>query len=136
MNASLLLVADFANIDSGGKLNVIGVFNRISARTFPTVHPVMYLVVRLVAELGDFDVQHQLRVILQDQDEHAIWETPEITFAMQSPPDGSLGEFTPIIGIQNLQFEQPGRYFFRVLVDKDPKGTVPIEVVQIASEAQ
>lgn len=44
MDASILLLADFANVDAAGKLNIIGAFNRIYASKFPCRHPQMHLV--------------------------------------------------------------------------------------------
>lgn len=135
MQATILLVADFANVDPSGKLNVIGAFNRIYTAALPATHPMMYLVIRLVAELGEYEHQRTLRFILFDEDGHTTWEPPGLKFTVPRPQDGNLGEFTPVFGIQNMRFEKPGRYEFRVLVDNDLKGTVPIEVVKVASEA-
>ncbi len=39
MKLILLLAADYANITRDGKLNVIGIFNRISARVFRSDTP-------------------------------------------------------------------------------------------------
>jgi len=35
----LLLVADYANVTDNGKLNVMGIFQRLHAREFPARHP-------------------------------------------------------------------------------------------------
>lgn len=52
MKVVLLLAADHANIEQQGKLNVLGVFDRLLAQSFPVRHS-MHLVVKLRAELGE-----------------------------------------------------------------------------------
>ncbi len=131
MEADILLLADFANVDAAGKLNVIGAFNRIGARKFPAVHPLMHIVIRLVAELGEFEQERQLKVILFDEDGNKQWESPDIPFSIAAPKGGRLGEFTSIIALQNTVFKKPGRYEYRVFVNQDLKGSIPVDLVQI-----
>lgn len=131
MEASILLLADFANIDGGGKLNIIGVFNRIFASKFPAVHSSMYLVIRLTAELGEYDRERILRVQLFEADGEVIWETPEIPFKISKPEGGIIGEFTQIIGLQAFRFEKPGPYEYRVFVGEDLKGSIRLDLVEI-----
>jgi len=54
MKLTLFLAADYANITREGKLNVMGIFNDIYARTFPARHSSMHLVAKLGAELGEY----------------------------------------------------------------------------------
>lgn len=128
METRLLLLADFANVDSSGKLNIIGAFNRIFAPQFPAQHPMMYLVVRVAAGLGEFDRQRNLEVVLYDQDGHEKWRTPNLTFAVPAPVAGRIGEFNAVIGMQMMKFDSPGRYEFRVFIDNDLEGTIPLDL--------
>ena len=38
------MLADYALIDTTGKLSIIGVFNRLWAPSFPTLHPLLFVV--------------------------------------------------------------------------------------------
>jgi hypothetical protein len=134
MQASILLVADYAAVDASGKLNVIGAFNIIYALSFPFKHPQMHLVIRLVATLGEFERERKLRIVLWDQDGAEKWATPEIPFRVSAPKDGKLGHHDAIIGIQGMEFEKPGEYSFHVYVDGDSKGDIPIDVVERAKQ--
>ena len=49
MNLDLALTADAATVDSSGKLNVLGIFDHISASEFPARHDRMCLVLRFSA---------------------------------------------------------------------------------------
>jgi len=64
----LLLVADYANVTDNGKLNVMGIFQRLHAREFPARHPVMQLVIKLVAGPGEYGESRRLTVRLLDAD--------------------------------------------------------------------
>jgi hypothetical protein len=134
VEAKILLAADFANVDSSGKLNIIGAFNRINAHKFPVRHSQMHLVVRLVAELGEFDQQRNLRIILWDEDGNQLWETPDIPFHVKPPESGKRGEHNAIIGLQGMGFEKPGVYSFNVYVDTQFKGSIPIDLALIPKQ--
>ena len=59
MEIDLALLADAATIDGSGKLNILGVFDRISASAFPAQHGRMAMVLRFSAglpEAGPHDV--------------------------------------------------------------------------------
>ncbi len=129
MEARILLSADFANIDSSGKLNIIGAFNRIYAHEFPAIHPLMHLVIRLTAELGELDRQRTLTILIWDEDGKQVGELPSIPFSVKSPKGGKRGDHNAILQLQGMTFEKPGTYEFKVLVDGDLKGIIPIELI-------
>ena len=49
MRVPLAVLADYANVTTDGKLNIMGIFNRIFASALPVVHPQMRLVMRFQA---------------------------------------------------------------------------------------
>jgi hypothetical protein len=93
----------------------------------------MYLVVRLAAELGEFDQQRSLKVILFDEDGVELWKIDSIPFEVRRPERGATGEIHHLIAIQSMTFEKPGRYEFRVFVNGESKGSVPLDVVLLES---
>lgn len=40
------MLADYAMVDSSGKLSVVGIFDRLWAATVPTLHPLLFVVAR------------------------------------------------------------------------------------------
>ncbi len=68
MRLLVAALADYANIAEGGKLNLSGVFDTIVVRQFPSVHPQMVLALRLQFEYEDGSKEHQLQVVVQNQD--------------------------------------------------------------------
>jgi hypothetical protein len=49
MEVDLALLADAATIDASGKLNILGIFDRLTTSSFPTRHPRLSLVLRFSA---------------------------------------------------------------------------------------
>jgi hypothetical protein len=129
MQASILLIADFANVDAAGKLNVLGAFNQIFFNSLPGKHQLMYLVIRLVAELGETEQERQLKVVLWDEDGIEKWSTPDIPFKVKATKSGKLSEHNAIIGLQGMEFDKLGTFSFKVYVNGDSKGDIPIDIV-------
>ncbi|MDD9955516.1 MAG: hypothetical protein OXP68_04785 [Anaerolineaceae bacterium] len=134
MELRIFLLADFAN-ESAGKLNVIGAFNTINARQFPAIHPAMYLVAKIAAELGEFEVERKINVLHFDEDGKELMKM-EGTFAFPKPQPGHSSEGTFIFGIRDMKFDKPSRHEFRLLVDNHLLGVVPLEIVQLETSAQ
>ncbi len=65
MDVPLALIADAANISEEGKLNVLGVFNRITARELPATHPQLTLVLKFVADAVEAGQTKRLQIFLR-----------------------------------------------------------------------
>ena len=127
MNLLVLLTADYANITSDGKLNVMGIFRVINATNFPARHTSMHLVLKLGAELGEYGTERILTVKLMSPDGQEIFN---LSGPMQIPrPEGGLKpEVNAIFELKDITFPEPGPYQFVVLVDKDVKGSLMVYV--------
>lgn len=130
MEKLILLVADYANVDQGGKLNVLGAFGRIYAHQFPAVHASLHLVVKLGADFEDFGKQQGLQVRFRDADGKILLALPTMNFTV-NPKATPIPEVNFIIQVQNLMLPAPGQYDFEILVDDEPIGLLPIAVEQI-----
>ena len=127
MELKLFLVADCANVTREGKLNVMGIFDRIYATNFPARHSSLHLIIKLVAELGEpgqtrdftiklldpngnqgFDLSGQIQIPLSEQD-----RMPEVNLVLE---------------LKDLIFPQPGPYDIVLLIDKDHKGRLTLTV--------
>ena len=134
MECSLLLVADYANIEQHGKLNVMGIFQSINAQSFPVRHPSMFVVIRLLPELGDSEGDTRtLTLKLLDQDGK---ELAGFSQEFEIPPStgGQRSEINTLLELRDLVFPNPGTYDFVVLVDKDPKNSTPIYVNKVQAQ--
>jgi len=125
VDLKVLLAADYANIERQGKINVMGVFDRISAVDFPARHPEMVLVMKLSAGPAEYGRTRKLVVKLLDQD--ATQELVDWSRDIDVPPGaGGPVEINQFLKLRDLVFPTEGVYTFYVLVDDDEKGTLPI----------
>ena len=131
MQLLTILAADYANIAEGGKLNVMGIFTIIYAKSFPVVHPSMFLVVKMSPDFTEYGQERKLTITLVDED--GKLEVAKITGDIQVPMSvgGNKPEINLTVDLKGLVFPKPGRYQFSVLVDKDFKGSLAIDVIQI-----
>jgi hypothetical protein len=135
MRLLLLVAADCANITADQKLNVMGVFNEIRAPSFPAKHPSFHLVVKLAAELGEYGQKRDLTVNLHDPDGQPIMSvTGQVE--VPRPTGGVRPEINAIFNIRDVTFQRAGPHQFVVLVDKDFKGDLPINVVELPTPPQ
>ena len=129
MDLKVLLAADYANIERQGKINVMGVFDRISAADFPARHPEMVLVMKLSAGPAEYGGTRKLVVKLLDED--ATQELVDWFRDIDVPPgSGGPVEINQFLKLRDLVFPVEGVYTFYVLVDDDEKGTLPITLAR------
>lgn len=130
MDIPLALLADYANTSQDGKLNIMGVFNRILTKDFPTVHLEMRLVFRLEAQPSERGRQATLEIKLLDADANILQNlTGRLTIPEQSPQP--TVQIDQILRLTTVAFEKPGNYRFDILVDGDLKAEVPFTVEQL-----
>jgi hypothetical protein len=112
----MALLADEANMTQDGKLNVLGVFDRIGAIVFPTVHPKMVFAFRVQAEFQDVGKTYAVRVRLLDEDGGALFEANGEIVAPEVEP-GEFSSANQVFTLVGVQFAQPGIYKFVVALD-------------------
>jgi hypothetical protein len=130
MKLLALLAADYANVERGGKLNVMGIFNDINAAQFPTRHSAMHLVAKLGADLGESAQTRQLTIKLLDEDGVEMLKLSQ-DFQLPESSGGRRPEFNFVVELRDLVFPKPGRYEFVLLVDSFHAGDIPVYVNQI-----
>ena len=123
-------LADEANITQDGKLNVMGIFDRIAASSFPTVHPKMVFAFRVHAEFADAGQQYGVRVRLMDEDGGVIFEANGEIVAPEVRP-GEFSTANQIFTLMGVQFGQPGVYKFVVTVDDMELQETPFMVAKV-----
>jgi Family of unknown function (DUF6941) len=117
MEVDLALLADAATIDGSGKLNILGIFDRIGTGSFPARHPHMVLILRFSAALNETG-RHEIGIALKDPDGQ---ELVRVDGEMQlGPGPGSSAGMIRVPHVLNLDgliFPKPGPYAFDVRVD-------------------
>ena len=130
MECTLALLADAANREEGGKLNVLGVFDVIHSDKFPYAMPQFYVVVRLTAGPAEFGSKKAIELVLLDPDGKVLGRIPGKA-NVPTPDAGGRANMEVILRMVGVPFPKPGSYAIAVLVNGEQKHSIPIEVVQV-----
>jgi hypothetical protein len=132
MDVTLALLADGANVSREGKLNLLGLFDTIFARSFPTTHPQMQLVLRFEAEASEAGARREVEVRFLAADGRVLFRLPGAVMVQQRGA-GDRVRMDQILMLNNVQLEAPGRYRFQVVLDGQVAAVVPLQVEQIST---
>ena len=107
-----------------GKMSLIGIFENISAARFPVVHRALTVYAKLADAEGEYGIRLEL---VRLDDHHTVAQAAlRATFADRMTP----GELT--LSLENLGFERPGRYEFRLYADDRFVASKSFTVIQSA----
>lgn len=127
MEVTFAVLADYANVSRDGKLNVMGIFDRVFARQLPSRFPPMQLVVRLEAQAAELDTEHAIRIQVADPDGNALFDING-TFTPRGVDPGQAVSVNHVIQLSDLPLQQTGLHTITVWVDGDRKREVPLQV--------
>ena len=136
MDVTLALLCDAANTTAEGKLNILGTFDRIGARSFPVSHPAMSLVLRLSATPAEAGDSRELEIRVVGPDGENVGQiTGQIDIVASGTP-GADSQYQLIFNLPNITFPSAGPYAFHVLVGRDDKAKVSLELVSIDDDSE
>jgi hypothetical protein len=128
MEVDLALLADAATIDGSGKLNILGIFDRLSTASFPTRHPRLSLVLRFQAGLDDVG-KHEVGIALKAPDgKQLVRIDGEMNLAPGPRAAGGAVLVPHVLNMDGLVFPVSGRYSFDVRVDGEHHVSIPLTV--------
>jgi hypothetical protein len=129
MDVQVAVLADYANIAAGDKLNVMGIFDTIFASAFPTVHPFMVLALRVRLGYDDGGKTHDLAVSLRDEDGREYLRAAAKVNVPRIEP-GRFQNVNQVINFAGMGFGKPGTYAFHIAWDGVEITRVDLVVVQ------
>ena len=126
MEIDLAFLADAATVDVSGKLNILGIFDRISVSEFPASHPHLSLILRFSASLGEAGA-HKMEIRLKDPDGTEMMRmNGEFQVGPGSALSGGQVRVPQVLNIERLVFPKAGRYAFDVALDGDHQVSIPL----------
>jgi hypothetical protein len=131
----MAVLADEANVSQEGKLNLMGIFDRIAAAEFPVVHPKMVFAFRVEAEYGDAGRTFPVRVSMEDEEGTALFQAEGELMAPTVPP-GEFSTANQIFALVGVQFPTPGMYRFVVRVGESARHEAPFLVQHASRDPQ
>jgi hypothetical protein len=128
MDVDLALLADAATIDGSGKLNILGVFDRLTTTSFPTRHPRLCLVLRFSAGVDEVG-RHQVTISLKGPEgKEVVRIDGEMNLAPGPSSAGGAVLVPHVLNMDGLVFPVAGRYAFDVRVDGEHHVSIPLSV--------
>ena len=128
MEVDLALLADAATIDGAGKLNILGIFDRLGTSAFPTRHPRLSLVLRFSAGIQELG-RHEVAIVLRAPDGKEVVRIDGEMNLAAGVHGVSSGVLVPhILNMDGLVFPTAGRYAFDVLIDGEHHVAIPLTV--------
>lgn len=136
MEVDLALLADAATIDGSGKLNILGIFDRLTTSAFPTRHPRLSLVLRFSAGVQEVG-KHEVAITLKGPEgKQLVRIDGEMNLAPGPSGTGGAVLVPHILNMDGLIFPAPGRYAFDVRVDGEHHVSIPLTVLGPESSAR
>ncbi len=128
MDIDLALLADAATIDGTGKLNILGIFDRISASTFPARHEHMVMVLRFTAGLDEAGT-HEVEISMRGPEgEELVRMDGEMQLAPGPGAGGGAIRVPHVLHIDGMVLPRTGSYAFDVEVDGEHVVSLPLTV--------
>ncbi|TVP55866.1 MAG: hypothetical protein EA351_09650 [Gemmatimonadales bacterium] len=135
MNLDFALIADAATVDGGGKLSVLGIFDRIRAREFPARHGRIALVMRLAAGPEDAG-GHEADIRLVDPKGEQVLRLDGTLRVGEAPPgaSGAITRVPHVLNLDGITFKVPGVYEFEIRIDGDLVSTLPLTLEELRDD--
>lgn len=129
MKVELFAMCDAAT-DSGGKLNILGVFDTIGAQRMPIVQPRCAIAIKIRFERIERG-EHRIKLNIIDQDGKLVIPSLDGPLNINFPDTVSSGTAQMILDLQNLRFDKFGEFSIDLAVDGRQEASIPLFVRQI-----
>lgn len=120
------IACDYASATQDGRLNIVGVVDRLFASHFPAVHRTLFLVASMEIEPEDDGQEREVHIQLMDSDARIL---ADLRGHLR------LGHGDRILNqvhvFQDLRFDSPGTYRFNIFLDGVLAKTLDMDLVHI-----
>jgi hypothetical protein len=133
MKVELFTLADYAVAVPGGKLTIVGTFDRLSPPQLPYQQPAFYLVGKLrfdAAEVGERRVQFTI----SNPDGKMIGALPEVKVPVALRGDDYTATMQVVLAINGLPLAEEGDHSINLLIDGRPEATLML-TIKVARKA-
>ena len=129
MEIDLAVLADAATVDPSGKLNILGIFDRIGVREFPARHRRVALVLRFSAG-GNEAGEHKVGIGLRSpsgEDLVRVNGNARMGGKRAGRPANAM-KVPQVLNLENLVFKEAGLHHFDVEVDGEHQVSIPLTI--------
>jgi len=127
MKVEIFTLCDAATADAGGKLNILGSFDRINATSIPVTHPLCALAIKMRFERLE-EGQKRIRISIMDSDGAAVMPTLDAATQVSFPPGEHSVTACLVLQIQQIKLPNFGEYSIDLGVDGRHEASIPLFV--------
>ena len=127
MKVEIFTLCDAATADVGGKLNILGSFDRIHAASVPVTHPLCALAIKLRFEKLE-EGQKRVRISFMDADGKPVMPTLDANTQVSFPPNEHSVTACLVLQLQQLKLPNYGEYSIDLGVDGRQEASIPLFV--------
>ncbi len=133
MDVEVFALCDAAT-DSGGKLNLLGAFDRINGRKFPLVHPHCAIALRVRFDRIE-EGNHRVKISLIDADGNSVIPGIDGNIGIKFPEEVQSVCANMVLNMNGLKFERPGQYSIELALDGRHEKSLPVNVVEMPAQS-
>ena len=134
MKIKLAVLADYANVSQEGKLNIMGIFERVLASSVPIRHPEMKLVIRMAVAHAEQDRDHDVEIQCMDSDDAKLFSVGGRFRVERSEGIVEPVHVNQILDIRDLIFNKFGSYTFSILINNEIREQIALDIDQMPQE--
>lgn len=127
MKVEIFTLCDAATVDAGGKLNVLGSFDRLNAKEVPVTHPQCSLAIKLRFERVE-EGKKRLRIAFVDSDGASVMPTLDAQTEVRFHGNDSTSTVSLALNIQQLKLPRFGEYSIDLAIDDRHEASIPLFV--------
>ncbi len=116
-------ICEYARIDAGGSVSIIGIFDTIHVPAVPANFPMIHIITSLTGRRGE-KFQFSTRISAPDG---TVIQSAPISEVAINQEEGNIKQINGYLGIQ---FPVAGQYSVEFLIDNLVVHTIPFRVVQ------
>jgi hypothetical protein len=130
MKVEIFTLCDAATSDAGGKLSLLGSFDRLNALSTPVTHPLCSLAIKMRFERLE-EGQKRIAISFVDSDGVAVMPTLDAATQVSFPPDDSSVTACLVLQIQQLKLPNFGEYSIDLAIDGRHEASIPLFVKKV-----
>ena len=135
MKVEIFTLCDAATADSGGKLNILGSFDRINANGIPVTHAICALAIKMRFERLEEGTK-RIRISFVDSDGNAVMPVLDAGSQVSFPPGESSVTACLVLQIQQLKLPNFGEYSIDLAIDGRHEASIPLFVREMQGGQQ
>ncbi len=131
MNIEIASICDAATANgAGGRLNILGAFDRAFPAKFPFVIPQCAVAFRIRYQRSEAGM-HKLALTIEDVCGHTIVPPMESNIPLEPVAQGfDTAAINLVLNMQRLQIQRPDKYIVRLCVDDEELAALPIYILE------